>query len=381
MAAVLYAEIYLLCIIIVALCLYWSTRRSSNSASERWLHRALIAFLVCFAANFCFTLVNRILAPGPLTRQLSWLFKSVFHWALCLGCFDWCGYADTESRGRLFSTRRSTLIAAIPLAAALGMLILNLWTHGVFEIGERGYVRHGLFHVEMGILTAMTGAFSLRLVRACRGETDPVKLEHLRLLISFPLCLGISWALSGYSEAVPVLCVAITIEMLCLFMSTSTQQISIDKLTQVNNRQNLLGFLEYKVRNHSDQLYLYMLDLDYFKTINDTYGHLEGDDALIRAAQALKIACGDFRRRPYIARYGGDEFIVVLESTEADARLLLQRIHESLAALNARDPKPYELAFSIGMAEHREGMSAKDLIQAADRALYEIKHARGGDRR
>jgi diguanylate cyclase (GGDEF)-like protein len=150
----------------------------------------------------------------------------------------------------------------------------------------------------------------------------------------------------------------------------------MDKLTQVNNRQNLLSFLEYKVLNHTEKLFLFMMDLDYFKTINDTYGHLEGDDALIRAATALKMACGDFKRRPYIARYGGDEFIVVIESTKPEAEALIARIRESLDTLNKQANRPYELKFSIGVGEYHPGMNANDLIEAADHALYEIKRAR-----
>ena len=58
MAAILYAEIYVICIIIVWLCKYWSDQRSSNSASERWLHTALVSFLASFISNFLFTLVS-----------------------------------------------------------------------------------------------------------------------------------------------------------------------------------------------------------------------------------------------------------------------------------------------------------------------------------
>jgi len=119
------------------------------------------------------------------------------------------------------------------------------------------------------------------------------------------------------------------------------------------------------------------MDLDYFKTINDSYGHLEGDDALIRASKALKLACGDnFRRRPYIARYGGDEFIVVIESTKQEADRLLENIHRNLKELNDEAHKPYTLAFSIGVAEYHPGMDANALIEAADSELYRIKRSR-----
>ncbi len=377
MATLLYAEIYLICIVIVCLCLYWVTRRSSGSASEQWLHIMLVGFLVSFGSNFLFTLFNGFRLIPALVIPLSYFFKTVYNVALCFGVYAWCGYADTECRGKLFITRKMRLLTALPLLTMSALIVYNIWSHGMFAIDDAGdYHRGSLFQLEMALLVAFTCAFSVKLILRRKNETDPVKRGHMMLVASFPLCLLIAWALSAIGESVPVICVAITIELLCLFMGTSTQQISMDKLTQVNNRQNLLGFLDYKLYNHDEKVFLLMMDLDYFKTINDTYGHLEGDDALIRAAKALKIACGNFKRRPYIARYGGDEFIVVIESTKAEADALIANIREALEQLNQQAQRPYTLKFSIGVGEYHSGMNANDLIEAADHALYEIKRAR-----
>ncbi len=377
MATLLYAEVYIICIIIVWLCLFWVTRRSSGSASEHWLHIALVGFLVSFVANLLFTLFNGFKPLPGLVYPLSYFFKSIYHMALCFGVYAWCGYADTECRGQLFNARNKRLLAALPLVGMATLIISNLWTHRMFVIDEgETYMRSGLFQVEMALLVAVTTAMAVKLLVRRQNETDPIKRSHMMLVASFPLCLIIAWALTFIGEGLPIICVTITIELLCLFMGTSTQQISMDKLTQVNNRQNLLGFLDYKLLNHDEKIFLLMMDLDYFKTINDTYGHLEGDDALIRAAQALKIACGDFKRRPYIARYGGDEFIVVIESSKPEAEALIARIRETLSGLNDQAKRPYTLAFSIGVGEYHPGMNANDLIEAADHALYEIKRAR-----
>lgn len=377
MATLLYAEVYIICIIIVWLCLFWVTRRSSGSASEHWLHIALVGFLVSFVANLLFTLFNGFKPLPGLVYPLSYFFKSIYHMALCFGVYAWCGYADTECRGQLFNARNKRLLAALPLVGMAALIISNLWTHRMFVIDEGEiYMRSGLFQVEMALLVAVTTAMAVKLLVRRQNETDPIKRSHMMLVASFPLCLIVAWALTFVGEGLPIICVTITIELLCLFMGTSTQQISMDKLTQVNNRQNLLGFLDYKLLNHDEKIFLLMMDLDYFKTINDTYGHLEGDDALIRAAQALKIACGDFKRRPYIARYGGDEFIVVIESSKPEAEALIARIRETLSGLNDQAKRPYTLAFSIGVGEYHPGMNANDLIEAADHALYEIKRAR-----
>ena len=378
MTSILYAEIYLFCIIIVSLCLFWSSRGDSNSASEQWLRRMLISFLVGFIANMVFASLSPV---WKMPVALAYLLKTLYHAALAGGVYAWCGYADTACRGSLFKDKRRALIASIPLLLMIALILINPWTHALFEIMPDGrYMRRGLYNAEMGAFVAVTLCFSIRLLRRSANEFDPINRSHLRLVASFPLCLIAAWALGSIGQSIPVLCVTVTIELLCLVMGTSNQQISMDKLTQVNNRQNLLGFLEFKLVNHDEKLFLLMMDLDYFKSINDNYGHLEGDDALVRAASALKQACADFKRRPYIARYGGDEFIVVVESSKSEAEALIQRIRDTLDRLNDQAGRPYRLAFSIGVGEYHPGMTANAFIEAADDDLYRIKRARPGDK-
>ena len=115
-----------------------------------------------------------------------------------------------------------------------------------------------------------------------------------------------------------------------------------------------------------------MIDLDGFKRINDTWGHPEGDNALVTLAGVLKKACGPFRKRPYIARYGGDEFIVVMEGSADDAAALCELIRKTMDEAN-RSIEAYDISLSIGEAEWREGMTPKEAIAEADRELYLIK--------
>lgn len=377
MASILYAEIYAICIIIDLLCMVWLNKGGNKSASELWLFGALVAFLVNFAANFCFVLFNSIWVIGALQFPLSYFFKTVYHISLCAGVFCWCGYANTERRSNLFQNKKTMFLMMLPFFVLVAGIIANLWNHWLFEINDQGaYVRHAMFQYEMGALLAALLGFSIPLFIHAVTETDPVKRSHELLITSFPLAFLLSWLLSRVGESIPVICVCLTIELLCVFMSASTQQISLDKLTQVNNRQNLLGFLDYKMHNHDELLFLLMIDVDYFKTINDTYGHLEGDHALVRVASALKKACAPFRKRPYISRYGGDEFIVFIEGSRAEADALCNGIRQTLQEMNEAANTPYTLTVSIGVGSWWPSMTMKDLIAAADEALYEVKKAR-----
>ena len=114
-----------------------------------------------------------------------------------------------------------------------------------------------------------------------------------------------------------------------------------------------------------------IMDLDGLKSINDRYGHLTGNRALRRVADALRASC---RVVDTAARFGGDEFAVALPETDvAEARAVAERVRETLA----RDGEEPHLTLSLGLAEYpRDGSTPEALLACADRALYEMK--RGG---
>ena len=377
MIAALYVEIYLICLIIVSLLLYWSGSSGSDSASEQCLRGMLWVFFTNFVCNLLFTVFNGIkLIPG-IVVPASYLFKSLYHLSLTAGVVAWCQYALITLQSSTFNRKRSRIILALSLLLPVAMVAINLKNHMLFEITAEGrYVRHTWFHYEMGYLVCLSMCFSLPLIKRIPNEFENNRKSHLWLTASFSLSLLIAWFLSNLGEGFPVMCVCLAIELLCMYMDSSTRQISLDKLTQVNNRQNLLSFLEYKLLNHDESLFLLMMDVDYFKTINDTYGHLEGDEALIHVAKVLKNTCGAFTRRPYIARYGGDKFMILVEGSRAECDKLRDDIQANLKAMCETLHKPYTLTLSIGVARWEPSMSAKDFIESADNQLYEIKRNR-----
>ncbi len=158
-----------------------------------------------------------------------------------------------------------------------------------------------------------------------------------------------------------------------------------DTLTGINNRGYLfeLAAREFNVAmRYQLSFSIIMFDIDYFKQINDTCGHLIGDQVLQQITQVIRA---EIRSADVIGRYGGDEFIVLMPQTTAQEALpLAERIHASVAALRiATDKDPLTVTISIGIAQAvynavpESGLAdtVEGLFLRADKALYKAKQA------
>jgi diguanylate cyclase (GGDEF)-like protein len=148
-----------------------------------------------------------------------------------------------------------------------------------------------------------------------------------------------------------------------------------DGLTGLFNRRGFFTLAErqLKVARRSDRrMLLFLLDVDGLKAINDSFGHSEGDMALIRTAEALEKT---FRESDILARFGGDEFAALaIEAAGHGEAAIATRLRQNLRAA-AGDASRYELSLSMGVArfDPASGGSIGRLMVQADRAMYEHK--------
>lgn len=151
-----------------------------------------------------------------------------------------------------------------------------------------------------------------------------------------------------------------------------------DDLTCLYNRRGFFAAATQQIkvaRRNSQNMLLFFCDVDNLKIINDSYGHQEGDFALVRAADALEAA---FRDSDILARLGGDEFVALaLETASEGEEIILRRLEECLKKSNKKESR-CELSMSVGVARfdaHNEATLA-ELLAQADQAMYEQKKER-----
>jgi len=161
------------------------------------------------------------------------------------------------------------------------------------------------------------------------------------------------------------------------------QEARVDLLTNLLNRRAFTEDAEKMInkaeRNHpknegikSEQLYIAMIDIDFFKQVNDTYGHSAGDTVLIEVAKSLKEATRKFE---IVARLGGEEFVILFESNDIDGALQVgERLRTIVAGHRTiLNEKSINVTISIGICPWRMGDSLDNLLQNADNALYSAK--------
>ena len=149
-----------------------------------------------------------------------------------------------------------------------------------------------------------------------------------------------------------------------------------DGLTGLYNKKNLLETLDnefQRCKRYDRSLTVMMMDLDHFKKVNDTYGHLVGDRVLVLVAEVLK---NYFRTADFISRFGGEEFCVILpETVLASAHLTAERIRMAVSNIKLSDNgREIAVTISIGLATFDPKMkNFTELVEAADKMLYKAK--------
>ncbi len=149
-----------------------------------------------------------------------------------------------------------------------------------------------------------------------------------------------------------------------------------DGLTGLYNRRKLNAVMEREqalVERHSRPSSIILLDVDYFKQVNDTYGHVVGDSVLKNIAQIMmKLE----RKEDFSCRYGGDEFVIVLPETNvSSACLTADRLRKNIEStvLNYKGRDLEKITISAGASNIYAGKSVDDVISCADTALYRAK--------
>ena len=314
--------------------------------------------------------------PGASMRIAGYAINAIFYALIFIPMGIYLVYVDHFTEPDKPVTRSAYYWIALSIATlgALSVfvslpygLLFSLDAHNVYARGPL----NGLFNTLMAVM-GLLPAYVLTKRRKA------IPLSSFSNLMFYPVMPIIGGVLQNFIYGTNLFWPATVISVFITFVNVQNRQIDSDYLTGAFNRSSLQEYLATLVRKVNSRRTFagIMIDLDHFKRINDTFGHLAGDQALI---ETCRILHDSVRKSDFVARFGGDEFIVILDTgNEDELKLIASRIVANMEAANSPE-RPFALLASMGKAVfdlERDG-NLDIFLHRLDRLMYEDK-ARSG---
>ena len=377
-----YSHAYFACILLLAVVLLKLVRSVNKQALQIYLANLIITLIFYFFAEIFWAIVDGgLLGPSPKLVYFSNIFTYIL---ISVAAYTWFVLSEVIQRDKFIESPQNRSMLAIPAIVASILCVSAVWTGLAFYVDENGKLVNGsmylvLIIVPFGYMIAASIKAFLRYFNKDRYADRNIYLMIAIFPIA-PITLGI---LQAIFWRIPFLCYGAVLAVFYVYTTIQDNLISIDPLTQTNNRNQMYKYLIQKMKNEEPgmSLFLIMVDINRLREINELYGHAEGDRALIRVASAIKEACQSSRNRMFVSRYSGDEFVIVAEMAyRAEATYLGEQIKTELRRANSNDGAPCDVTVSIGIAQYdyQAPVAIPAFIARADSDLYQNKKLNAG---
>lgn len=311
------------------------------------------------------------------TRAMIEISNLLFFVSLTVISYLWMVYIVIQLKITKISGKR-LFLWAIPLLVFVAVALSNPFTNIFFSIDENNlYIRESgvYFHwiVSWGYLIAAT----ILIIRRIARETNKQKRKDLIPFLYFIVAPAMASVIQMFFYGVSSSQVGITISIVFISLFELDMQIYTDALTGLTNRHGFHQYLDSFFQRHSSaELCLIMVDINNFKRINDTLGHMAGDSALIHVAAVMKTICEEAEKKYFVCRYGGDEFLIAgYDCQQAEIEKLKLQIYNRLEEQSCLAREFNHLSVSFGVASEKcsDFDDVNHLLRMADEAMYREK--------
>lgn len=374
-----YVEVNLVAIIVAAILMSHAFRRTSRGESSNIIYLISLGLLIamCVADIVALTSDGRNFWGAHFAVLIG---NSLFFAAQAMLAFAWLLFFQIRLKIIRNIVSVKTAIVALPLAVFIALVVANCFTGILFSVDANNvYQREDyIFFHWITELLYVVGCVLQLLVGIIRAKTKHQRRDIAMYLLYFvPTLVAGGWQIFYFGAS--TFQVGVAISSLLVFLQLQDKQLIRDELTGLNNRRSLRDYEAMLVNSGEEyNLTLFMIDVDSFKQINDTYGHVAGDEALVEISQILKRSLADVHtnNRLIIYRYAGDEFVVAGTDLPLDLiNLVKVKIQLELDRVNATKKNPFDLSLSVGFGTGK-CKSAKDfeeILQKADDSMYQVK--------
>ena len=342
------------------------TRTKRQAEEPTFEAMVFLAGIACLIEPLTFFVDGK---PGVANHLINLLGNTYLYFANCLGSLFWCMYVDKclyHSRERI---RKIYYKMSVVVMIVIISLIINIWKGFYFIVdSENVYHRQPLANA-FYIYVLSLSVFSIVVTYIHRYRYGKTAFFPIFMFL-IPIVTGSVIQMLYYGVSLGWLGAAVG--TVALYMSLLNRRSNIDMLTGLYNRQYLEHFI-YEMHKRNINFYGIMIDMDFFKEINDQFGHSAGDRALNDMADVIREACDDSYQKFF--RYAGDEFIILMKAKdEQDVIAFEAKLHDIADRFNSENNRPYKIGFSAGHALYdRENDTEDSFLKHIDEAMYKSK--------
>lgn len=373
-----YAQSNIACAIIFGIMLSHDLLRVDRQEKQIKFDHTLAAFIAYFLSDTLWAAVFTGFLPKTLfTVALTNFLNFVI---MVLITYRWLNFVMAVQQAPHRNRTINKIAVIFPLAVSIIALVLTYIAAPQLLVDENLDPTSFYEKFQITVPDIYIIAEFIYSIKKARAEKDSVEKIRYFLMGLFPVLI----IMGGYIQIAilpdsSIFCLSCAILMIIFYIEAMEGQISVDPLTKLNNRGQLRRYVSQDSSIHREGLdtYVMMIDINDFKDVNDTYGHAEGDRALVITADALRNAVGESGARAFIGRYGGDEFTLIVHTN--DSRVpeeLAASIRSCLEEACREAELPYVLTVGIGIDMlGREEDSIQKCVARADKKLYDDKEA------
>ncbi len=368
-----YIEINVFTMLILLL-LHSNVRRKRAVFANEILYR--MTLIVTMVAMICDSVAVCLDGTSfAISFVLLWVTNIIYFISSLAIPYFFLAYVRTIVNPKASIKDLSFQLVCLPFYAFAIETLMSPMTGRIFTITSDNVYLQGPFrslHALISIALLIAAVFYI-LYWFAHGYITDVSAIALAGMVFIPM-IGVIGRF--FIKGTNLIWTSLTFALLIAFMSGQSSLISTDALTGLNNRIRFGEYMKLKLTTlkENERLFYTILDLNYFKQINDTFGHKEGDRALVEFADILRRVVGD--TDDFLARFGGDEFVLIsVRPLDGDIETEIMKLDLELRERNEKPDCLYRLSVSFGTAAttKAEGLTAEELLVLADEEMYRDK--------
>jgi len=362
------------CIMILLIAVDYLRKFNTDLFQRRLMIAMLCAAFVSVILDFTGRLIGG--SSGTLVHKAMFFLISFY---LVTQCCCYClsaVFADYFTYNSQARTRKFAFVVCVFPALYAISVTANLFFSFYFTISPDNIFMPGKFYIP-GLLFSFVPL--LITIADISHASKYFRQSQAYLVVFFIFITGAGAALDAVLKTSSLVWPCYSASILYIYFFIIRSDSKIDSLTGIGNRNSFNEFFNRLSRQNTREEYsIVMFDLDRFKEINDTLGHVEGDNALRDMAAIIK---GCIRHSDFAARFGGDEFVLAARA-DNDIKRILDRISESINTQNQMKVRPYQLHMSYGYDVYttNSGQSIHDFLAHVDKLMYRQKEENRAER-